>query len=358
MALLPAVMFMACSSGNDSTDSVITPDDNITVRNIIISSAPLAADLSGSVDDDTIATRTIGMGSGTSFRVGYQLGDSVGIFAKDGAQIPFALPITAGSTVTSANIYAEGWSTKSGSLYAVYQPYNRYNVESNSSRAVPWDYRMIQHQTTHDTRDHLGKYWFIAGSAVTPTVGADGTAEFQSTLYVMCAVIRVQCIVPASGNFVREMLVADDTLFATHGTFDLFDETGGVPDLVNSSTVPSPVPLPCTYQPFKALGHTDHVTLDIESAQREPTGRNRVLTCYFTIPETDLRGHALTLYLWDSDGNLYFGTTTATSSNGYLSRNAIKNIAFTNMKAASTLDVKLNDWEKEELCPTCTPVAW
>lgn len=347
IALIGTVL-VACSSKEDVAG---TANDIVTVRDITITSEPIATNLSNNVDD-TEPTRSIATGSGTSFEVGFQLGDSVGIFPQDGAQIPFALPIPEGTTVTSSTILAQGWATQTGITYSVYYPYNRYNVELNNDRAVPWDYRVIQHQTTHNTRDHLGKYWFIGANNVAPTINEDGTASFAAYTHVMGAILRVQCILPVGGDFRREMFVVDDTLFATHGTFDLFDETGGAPTNYQD---PTSLPLPCTYQPFHALGHTDHITLDIGSTSRR---QGQALTTYFAIPETDLRGHTATLYLWDADNNLYVGTATVDSNTGYLSRHSMQNIAFMSMHATTTLDVKLNDWEKEELCPTCTPVAW
>lgn len=347
--MLAGMVLVACGS----TDDTGTLSNIVTVRDITITSEPIATDLTGDIDSENSSkhTRSIAQGSGTVFQVGYQLGDSMGIFPQGGYQIPFALPIPEGQTVSSSTINAEGWATQTGISYSVYYPYNRYNVADGIGHAVPWDYRKIQHQTTHNTRDHLGKYWFIGANNVTPTINADGTASFLALTHIMGAILRVQCILPVGGDFRREMFVVDDTLFATHGTFDLFDETGGEVDLSNSNDVP----LPCTYQPFKALGHTDHITLDIGSTSRR---QGQALTTYFAIPETDLRGHTATLYLWDADNNLYVGTTTVDSNTGYLSRNSIKNIAFMSLHATTTLDVKLNDWEKEELCPTCTPVAW
>ncbi len=351
IALL-AITLVACSNSDDTEATTSL----VSVRNITITTEPIIPDLSDSIVFNQSPTRSIAQGSGTVFQVGFQHLDTVGIFPQGGAQIPFALPIEEGQTVSSSNILAQGWSTRTGITYSVYYPYNRYNVESNNDRAVPWDYRKIQHQRTHDTRDHLGKYWFIGANNVSPTINDDGTASFLAVLHIMGAISRVQCIVPAKATYVREMLVADDTLFATHGTFDLFDETGGEVDFSDLYAISIPV----TYQPFHALGHTDHITLDIdEPVERDPNDNsNRVLTCYFAVPETNFVDHNMTLYLWDSDGNLYVGNRTATQNNGYLSRNSIRNIAFTNMHATTTLDVQLNDWEKEELCPTCTPVAW
>lgn len=343
IVLIP-LLLVACSN----SDNVETVTDNtVSVRNIAIRTEPIAT---GNISN----TRSIAQGSMTSFQIGYQLGDSMGIFPEGGYQIPFALPIPEGRTVSSSDINAEGWATRTGITYSVYYPYNRYNVADGISRAIPWDYRKIQHQTTHNTRDHLGKYWFIGANNIAPTVNADGTATFLALTHIMDAIIRVQCYVPATADYRRIMLVADDTLFATHGTFDLFEVSSGEVDLSN----PDDVPIPCPYQPFHALGHTNHVTLDIESASRN---QDEVLTCYMSIPETDLTGHHMYLYLWDSNDNLYVGDYAIPADDkdeGYYPRNSIRNLLFDNMAATTTLDVKLNDWEKEELCPTCTPVAW
>ena len=103
------------------------------------------------------------------------------------------------------------------------------------------------------------------------------------------------------------------------------------------------------------------MTLDLQSAPRDPNvSSTKVLTVYFAVPETDLRYQLLTLYLWDSVGNLYYGTNQLVSSTqGYFCRNTIRNISFTNMKSTTTLNVSLNPWEKDEnICPTCTPVAF
>lgn len=345
---------MSCSNDNVG-DSMY-----IRVNTINVIGVPL---INGIISDETldlksIETRSTSLGTGNSSSIAFQKGDTVGIFPANDFQIPFSLPVADGAAETYSDINAKAWDTKKGQLYAVYLP---WVFENRHYDKIPWDYRHVQKEKGHDTRDHLGKYWFLASDTVSAAVDALGISHFQASLVCMGAIIRAQCIVPVAADYRRVMLVAQNKAFATHGYYDLFDVTNTKEDVLHQFASDPIISIPYLHQPFHALGYTDHVTLDLQSAPRDPANSsNKVLTVYFAVPETDLRYQLLTLYLWDSAGNLYYGTTKLVNpTQGYFCRNSIRNISFTNMQPTSTLNVSLNPWEKDEnICPTCTPVAF
>lgn len=356
---LSAVISLA-ACGSDSDSIVPTPSTDKIMTRVELSTVPFAMELEDSVDENSSSvTRSTAIGGSTSYQSAYVYNDSVGIFPEGGSQIPFRLPIGEHDDPSpSATIMAEGWDTKVGTLYAVYHP---FVFENRSGSHIPFDLRVIQEQTANDNRTSMGKYWTMAAEPVTATMQDDGTSLFRATLIVMESVVRVRCIVPAHATYVRAMLVASSPVFATHGYYDLFDRSGQYVDMVNASR--TTIPIPMTYQPKHVAegDYTDHITLDLDNVERDPgNSTNRYLVCYFLVPEANIEATELSLYLWDSDGNIYKASRTLTGTQGYFSRSSFSNISFTSVTFTQipSLDVKINDWEKEELCPTCTPVAW
>ena len=344
--LFGAILFLgSCSSEKQEYD---LNEDVSTFLNV--SSVPSQME-----ENAQSMSRSIAIGTGSSYQIAFKNGDAFGVFPQGGHQVDFPMTIADGKVETSASLVAKGWRTKGGVKYVAYEP---FNYENRDASHIDWDFREIQQQTENNTRDHLGKYWFLASDTLSPRIDESGNSQFNAVVFNMGAVIRFQCIVPAKADYIRAMLVAPDPVFATHGYYDLFDTKAPKVDLAKSKFTDRPLPM--LRQPFHAAGYTDHVTLDFTNAVScDPNNKSqRVLTGYFAVPEVEIGEKTVYLYLWDADGNLYVGSKLLTKQQSYLSRGAIQNIAFTNMAPATTLNVKLNDWEKSELCDECKPVAF
>ncbi len=108
------------------------------------------------------------------------------------------------------------------------------------------------------------------------------------------------------------------------------------------------------HQPFHALGYSNHVTLDLKKIT---LGVGDKLRGWIVIPETDVSNKVLSIYLWDSLGNCYTAQKTYPSANW--SRNSVTGIGFSGLVLTTTPYTNLNPWENNEnVCPTCTPVAF
>ena len=149
-------------------------------------------------------------------------------------------------------------------------------------------------------------------------------------------IIRIRAKVIANANYVRMMLATADKEFSTHGYYDLFDVDNG--------------------QPYTSLGQTDHVTLTMAPSARNAS---QYLTGFFYFPDKlDLSGKVLGCYIWDENGNCYYGQNSMTSSNGVWARKSQKSINFDTFTLVTSPTVKMNPWDDEDLCPTCNPVAF
>lgn len=304
-------------------------------------------------DDMKSVTRTVDVGGASSVLAAFEEGDTVGIFPNKGFQIPFKLPVV-GAPVTSVNILADGWDTKSSELYAVYCPFNFANRYYNK---IPWDYRGPQKQTGNDKKTHLGKYWFMASDTVSAKVNSSGVAEFGALLINMGAVIRCQTYVTNPCTIVRMILVASTNAFPTYGYYDLFDTSAPKEDVLHKYSGSPVISNPYLHQPFIASGYTDHLTLDFVGGIT--LAADSRLRGWFVSPEADLKLQTVKLYLWDTDGNCYVCSSNLTNTTGNICRNSVKAISFSDAQLTTTPFTNLNPWEKTEtLCPTCTPVAF
>ena len=127
--LFIATFVISCSNDGKT-------DDYVRINKIVIDFCPpLYVD---EPEVDAPSSRATDYGSGISSDFRFEYLDTVGIFTKDGSQIPFALPVPMGGTLTSVALLAQGWMTKLGEIYALYLPYNFYNRDS---RKLPWDGR-------------------------------------------------------------------------------------------------------------------------------------------------------------------------------------------------------------------------
>ncbi len=331
-----------CSS---SSDDDVQPT-NVQSTDIPVSQIRLTLADVGYQEDDSIyppQSRSESYNPGNQAVSAYWTeGDSIGIFPEGGYQIPFSVPIPDGS-VREKNVIitAQGWATKTGILYAVYHP---FNYEYRNGRKIPYDLRFIQHQKSNFNQENLGKYWIEGGDTVTMK---EGQTVFNTTLTLMSAIVLIKCYVPATANYIRAMVVSPDKDFATHGYFDLFD--------VSATMVSGTKPVPYLHQPFIAEGTTDHITLDFDECQMT---QGEQMYAYFVEAECNFGGKTITFYLWDDQGNIWSQQKSLPAA-ALGRRNNTLALNFTGTwTKVSTVDVQLNDWEKEELCPTCTPVAW
>lgn len=311
------LLLVSCSS------DVIT-NNNLTSTNKIV--VDIKQPTSKIIDDETRAGDS---GSGLNFLFTFEHGDTIGIFSQGGSQIPFPLPLASGTTATSVALLAEGWMTKLNDVYSLYLPYNFYNRQYNH---VPWDGRKIIRQSANNTKDHIGKYWFAASDTVIQN-NTDGV--FHTTVNMLGTEVRCRFTTIAAGNYVRIMLVSPNKSFSTYGYYDLFDKAHG--------------------QPYYSLGESDHIILTISSPTLSTAGKQ--IAGFFYLPETNVSGLTLGCYTWDSAGNCYYGTVAVT--NGLWARNTINDLRIGTLSLVTSPTISLNPWEKDEnICPTCTPVAF
>lgn len=347
--LLLSFVFLLCAcSGNDGQDIVSTDKDYINISSVRLTGGEVVStDDEANVPEDIVSTRAYPNGSSTRYNVEFEYDDSVGIFPEGDYQIAFRIPVpNKTDRLGSSDILSEGWATKTGINYVAYLP---FSFPNRSGNRVPWDYREIQHQCGNDNRDSISKYWFLASEPVNSVLTDEGKYSIRATLNNYGAIMRVYIRAPKAGSYKRIMVVAPWRRFATHGTFDLFDTSA--PIVSGSSR-----DIPYLHQPFTAADSTDHVTLDLYSITRDA---NAWITGLIVIPETDLRNLNMTAYLWDEDDNVYMIQRQLTGNLGKYYRGVMSNLTFNGTPTPVTnIDVKVNDWEKEELCPTCTPVAW
>lgn len=344
--IIAALLFwVSCSDHVDSLSPNRYTKINIftTPSELMFSQDVDAYDLSES--DESLNSRSKATGLNLSVNYCFTDEDTVGIFPENDYQIPFKLPIPAGTVATTSVILAEGWATKKDVLYAVYLP---WKFENRYYNKVPWDYRKVQIQDGNDTKDSLSNYWFLASDTLTSS-----NSSFGARLIHMGAIIRCQVTVPVAATFVRLILASSANSFATHGYYDLFDTTAPKEDVSVSGVIQKITSNPYLHQPFIAEGYTDHVTMDLKNVTMASGGK---LRAWFVLPETDVAGQTLSVYLYDSAGNCYTASKLFTTGN--YSRNTVTGIGFSGLVLTSTPFTNLNPWEEEDLCPTCNPVAF
>ncbi len=337
---------VCCSSDNSDTVEPVSKPYNYVVYASGSGIVEGEFDASESTGAQQLS-RSISEGSNLNFNVRFTYGDTIGIFAQGGSQIPFIVPITnVTDRLQRVTLTAQGFSTFEGTKYVPYLPYNFYN--RNGSR-IPWDLRTIQRQRGVTSQDSVSNYWLLADTTLEATL-QDGVYTFNTTMNPYNTFIVSVAVAPETANYIRMMLVAPDKYFGVYGYFDMFDTSAKKVDDAASR------PIPYLYQPYTALESSDHIILDLEDCN---VSKGTQIWGYMVSPEVDLGGQTLKLYLWDDQDNLYVTSTTLRSSGGKARRGRMMGLMFsgTYTKVAN-YDVTLNDWEKAELCPTCTPVAW
>lgn len=315
--VLTACFFVACSSLNEESGYSL-------VDQIILDVLPMKYD--AAYDGDSIVTRATVTGTGINLGFAFEHGDTIGIFPDMGYQIPFVLPLEEGETASSVIIEAQGWMTKDGVVYSSYLPYDFYNRYYNK---IPWDFSVPQVQSSNNKRDHLGARMFMACD----TTRAD-SGKFHASLQHMACILRIQCVSPATADYRKIVLTVNDNVFATKGTFDIFDVHK---DGNGKHTAES--------QPFHADEYTNFVYVLLKSGTRNS---GQTLTGYLVVPPTDMRGKTITAYIWTSEGVCYTGSVTADNTDTYnWTRGTIKNIAFTSFSLTTTPTAYVTPYDSE-----------
>lgn len=327
-----ALVMSACST--DRYD-----DEYCTVRHIIIETQDME-----SLDDEIIlqGRNQVG-GTVNAPKALWENIDTLGIIPDGGFQIPFIIDLPDGATSTTITLDANGWRTKIGSLYAAYYP---FDFNNRDSRNIPWDGRVIQKQVGNNNNLHISKYWFYATTAeeVDPA-----TYDFHMSFKNFGSVMRANFFMPSSMTCTRVIIVAQNDAFRTFGYYDLFD------------LHPGDTNVPTINQPLNVEedDKSNHIILDLENCNTLTSGTNNILATSIYVPEASFEGTTLIGYVWDDAGNCYKGTSTLSNSNRKLKRNAVAAYAFASMTLTTTPYTNLKPWETEEdLCPTCTPVAF
>lgn len=329
------VLFVSCSQ----EETTMLSDKNVHKSTIVINMQPLVYDQS---------TRAGISGSTSSWSAYFDNGvdtvDTMGLFPKEGYQIPFEVPIPKGTKAPSVVVTAEGWSTKKSITYGIYLPYNFYN--RNYSK-IPWDLRSVPLQKSNTDNVHAGLRMLYASDTCQATSGATGDT-LKTSLFMKGSILQIRCKMstPAGTKFVKMMLSSSDVnQFTVYGTLNMFKNA---PDLYNKVTFG-------VNQELTEIVHSDHLLLLLDNLE---INSSNYVVGYFTVPPCDFTGKTLTVYLWDSSGNVYSGSSVRTTSTP-IQRHTFKNFNFNTMSLYTGVIPSLNPWEKtENVCPTCTPVAF
>lgn len=316
------IFLVSCSSRKELSDEETNGD--FFVVNLAQPENYLSQD-----SKEQLYTRATDIGSGLTSTLSFEHGDTIGIFTSNGSQIFFVPDIPVGTYISTVTLRAEGWMTKLSNIYALYLPYDFYNREYDS---IPWNGKKIIEQSANNSKIHIGKYWILGSDTVVQN-NTDGI--FHTSLKMLGTEVRVRAVVSAQNYYVKMVLVAPTKAFSSQGYYDLFDRTHG--------------------QPYYSTDSTDHVMLTIASPNLSAVGKSVI--GYFYFPEVNLDNTTLGCYIWDKDGNCYYGTA-GTGIYGNWTRNSVNDILFGSMSLVTTPKLNLNPWEEEDTCSTCYPVAF
>lgn len=300
-----------------------------------------------SMEDDQESSRATLTGNTSSWSIYFDNGvdtvDTMGLFPTGGYQIPFKLPIPVGTTANNVVIKAEGWATKKNTTYAVYLP---FKYDNRDYTRIPWDLRRIPTQKSITDKATASKMMLYA----TDTVQATGDT-INARMYMKGCILQIRCQFPSiNPTFVRIMLASNDpNQFTVYGTLNLFDSYPSTPADYSARGAD---------QKLTSIETSDHLIVNLQNIQKNAS--NNYLITFFAMPPVDFSGKTIAVYVWDSSGNIYTDTKFfAVSSSSVIPRHKFVNYNFTNMQLYTGPIPSLKPWEKEEdLCPTCTPVAF
>lgn len=262
--------------------------------------------------------------------------DTMGIFPNGGYQIPFVVPLNPGQTSRNVVITAQGWMTKKNTTYGVYLP---YKFENKNAYSIPWDMRKVPHQKANFDWSRVGLSMLYASDS--SQVKGD---TILASIFMKGAVARVSCTMPSAGTYVKMMLVSPKAdQFVVYGTLNMF-----------KNEVTSDYLSIGKKQILTPLVTTNHLSLIFDNVTF--TTANQILRGFFAIAPCQIDNVTLEAFVWDSNGNVYVGTRPTTMT---INRHTYYGLAFSNMTLYTGPTPSLNPWEKDEnVCPTCTPVAF
>lgn len=332
--ILNVIFLISCS-----TDQINNLSDGDFFNAIVLRGAPVKIS-----PEDSVGFTRAGIAGSTSlwniyFDNGVDTVDTMGLFPNGGYQIPFKVPIPEKTTSSTVVIKAEGWGTKKNTTYGVYLPYKFANRDFSK---IPWDLRSVPLQKSNTDLVASGLRMLYASD----TVQASGDT-LKTSVYMKGAILQVRCrFTSINPVFVKMMFSSSDPKqFTTYSQLNMFQT---VPDGKNVSTYG-------VNQTLTELEHSDHVTILLDKIQKNSSN---YVVGYFVVPPCDFTGKTFTAYLWDTDGNVYAGSFTRPTSSPIL-RHTFQNFNVTSMTLYTGTVPALNPWEKtENVCPTCTPVAF
>lgn len=332
--ILNIVFLISCS-----TDQINDKGSDGFISSIVLRGAPISI-----YSEDSLAFTRAGISGSTSvwniyFDNGVDTVDTMGLFPNGGYQIPFKLPIPNKSTASSVVIKAEGWGTKKNTTYGVYLPYKFANRDFSK---IPWDLRSVPLQKSNTDLVASGLRMLYASD----TVQASGDT-LNTSVYMKGSILQIKCRFPSINPvFVKMMLASSDSKqFTTYSQLNMFQK---IPDGNSVYTYG-------VNQVLTELDHSDHVTILLNNIQKNSSN---YVVGYFVVPPCDFTNKTITAYVWDTDGKVYAGSFLRTTSTPIL-RHTFKNFNITSMTLYTGTVPALNPWEKtENVCPTCTPVAF
>lgn len=258
----------ACSSETIKTEEILNDSEGEITEIVAVTSG---FEMEG-VNSRTVIT----MGSTSISSPVWAANDTIGIYPTVGDQLSF--PIVDGVGTNTCVFNGGGWALKTSSSYTAYSPFNRsYYLKQNNALPISM---LGQKQTGNDNSEHLGAYDIQIATGVTP---ASGKISFSFQHQV--AIVRLDLVAPVAGTWTSLQLESDGE-FTTDAVMDLTAATPTVTPVVYSNTV----------------------TLELEDVVTSAQGET--ITAYMMLLPVDLTDKTLTIYLTNSEDNMYEATAT------------------------------------------------
>jgi len=266
-----AISLYACT--NDVPDiSELKPSENVPVTEPESGSTE-ATELSAitvTVEDyqfDDAQTRTNIDPTNLSFT--WAETDEIGIYPNEGDQVRF--PMTKGANTKTAAFDGGGWALKADYAYSAYYPF-RYANYAKEYIELPHSY-LGQSQVANNSTTHLGKFDFMAATAITPESGSV-TFNFQH----VNSLIYLQISCPFNDTFTQLDLNAEEAIFVEEATVDI------------SKAEMTPVKL------------SKSMSIALEDI---PVSANGQLDLWLAVAPYAMSSHTITAVLTNSDASTY-----------------------------------------------------
>lgn len=195
--------------------------------------------------------------------------DTIGIFPDtDASQARFLM--LSGAGTKNATFDGGGWALKLESKYAAYYPYIP-DIELDKNR-IPVDYTG-QVQVKPDNTEHVGRYDFMAATAMVPT---DGEVCFD--FKHLNSLVQLKLTLPKAADYTSITLKAEKNLFPIHGEYNLM-----------SSDVQ-----------IEHVELLDSLVLELKDFKTVVDGQE--ILAYLMMPPTDLAGENISVIVRGNDG--------------------------------------------------------